>query len=315
MNKIPIIQYLPLTRPKATERYTRALNKSDVMVILDLEDSAQNPFNIKKTDQLKIQARNGLDSISKKSSFKPSCNTYIRINAINTKYFEDDIQSVISACKNNLNLTGIFVPKVENYMTIKEINNRLSVVERKLEVIPMIETIEGMKNLPNILENDQNNDLFSRIHYGHFDYCLDAQIWPFSDPFHIEFWEIIKTVASLMLTYKKTYIHTPFPFPKNESLFWASSFYLKKLFPSLDIWICTLNSELSLSNQPDKIMPFNLVHSDISSDNLIKEAKIICNNFLSGRANKRSFSVSNDRFIPPHQYFAAEKYLKNLEIQ
>jgi citrate lyase beta subunit len=126
MNKIPIMQYFPLTRSKATERYTKTLNKSNVMVILDLEDSAQNPFNIIETDQLKIQASNGLESISKNSNFTPSCNTYIRINAINKEYFEDDIQSVITACNNNIGLTSIFVPKVESYLSLKKINNKLS---------------------------------------------------------------------------------------------------------------------------------------------------------------------------------------------
>jgi hypothetical protein len=311
MNTIPIIQYLPLTRPKATERFAKKLNKSNVMVILDLEDSAQNPFSIEETNKLKIQARCGLDLISKSSTFIPSCKTYVRINSINTKYFEEDIQSVISA-GNNMNITGIFVPKVEDYLTIKKINNKLSETNRKLEIIPMIETTEGMRNLSSILDSDKDNNLFSRIHYGHFDYCLDAQIWPFSDPFHFEFWEIIKTVASLLFNNNKTYIHSPFPFPNNEKLFWASSFYLKKLFPTLDIWICTLNSELSLSNQPDKILPLDFIEYDSSTKNLTNEAKIICDNFLSGRANKRSFSVFDDRFIPPHQYFAAKEYLKNI---
>ena len=45
MNKIPIIQYLPLTRPKAVKLYVKKLNKSNVMTILDLEDSAQNIFD------------------------------------------------------------------------------------------------------------------------------------------------------------------------------------------------------------------------------------------------------------------------------
>lgn len=314
MNPIPIIQYLPLTRPKATERFAKKLNKSNVMVILDLEDSAQNPFSIKETNKLKIQARCGLESISKSSTFIPSCKTYVRINSINTKYFEEDIQSVISA-SNHLDLAGIFAPKIEDYLTIKKIHNKLSEINRKIEIIPMIETIKGMRNLSNILESDKDNNLFSRIHYGHFDYCLDAQIWPFSDPFHFEFWKIIKTVAGLVLKSNKTYIHTPFPFPNNERLFWASSFYLKKLFPSLDIWISTLNSELSLSNQPDTILPLDFINYESSNKNLVNEAKIICDNFLSGRANKRSFSVYDDRFIPPHQYFAAKEFLKNIKNQ
>jgi len=315
MNKIPIIQYLPLTRPKATKLFTRRLNNSNIMAILDLEDSAQNPFSLEKTDQLKIQARNGLDSISKDLSFKPKCKTYLRINGLNTKYFEDDIKAAISAFKNNIAISGIFVPKVEDYFSIQEINNRFSHLDFNLEIIPMIETMEGINNLPSILESDKKKNIFSRIHYGHFDYCFDAKVWPFTDPYHKEFWEVIKNVAELVEKHKKTYIHTPFPFPENENLFWASSFYLKELFPALDIWICTLNSELSLSSQPD-IAPSLLFNDyDTSHTNQLKEAKVICKDFLSGKANKRSFSVSNGRFIPPHQYYAAQNYLMNLKLK
>jgi len=106
MNKIPVIQYLPLTRPKATKLFTKRLNNLNIMVILDLEDSAQDPFSIENTDQLKIQARNGLDSISKDSSFKPKCKTYLRINGLNTKYFEDDIYNYLEE-----------VPKIKPYLT------------------------------------------------------------------------------------------------------------------------------------------------------------------------------------------------------
>ena len=158
----------------------------------------------------------------------------------------------------------------------------------------------------------KDSNLFKRIHYGHFDYCLDAKIWPFTDPIHSDFWDIIKPIAELIQSYNKTYIHTPFPFPKDESLFWASSFYIKTLFPSLDIWICTLNSELSLSKQPSEIIPLEIVNPDVSKTYLIDEANKICADFLDGRANKRSFSVSDNRFIPPHQYFAAKNYLQSL---
>ena len=45
--------------------------------------------------------------------------------------------------------------------------------------------------------------------------------------------------------------------------------------------------------------------------NLRKLAVEIIKDFEANRANKRSFGVSNNRFIPPHQYFAAQNYLKH----
>ena len=39
--------------------------------------------------------------------------------------------------------------------------------------------------------NEKVFDLFSKVHYGHFDYCLDSELWPFQDPYHTEYWNII----------------------------------------------------------------------------------------------------------------------------
>ena len=52
-----LIQYLPLTHPKATMRFMKRLNNAGVMSILDLEDSAQDPFDEAKTSELKISSR------------------------------------------------------------------------------------------------------------------------------------------------------------------------------------------------------------------------------------------------------------------
>ena len=88
MTKLPVIQYLPLTRPRATARLAKQLAGSGVMSILDLEDSAQDPFDIGVTRELKREARNGLLRISKKRDWSASARMYIRINATSTDFFE-----------------------------------------------------------------------------------------------------------------------------------------------------------------------------------------------------------------------------------
>ena len=49
MSDIAVIQYLPLTHPRATLRFVKKLNAKGVMSILDLEDSTQDPFDIEYT--------------------------------------------------------------------------------------------------------------------------------------------------------------------------------------------------------------------------------------------------------------------------
>ncbi len=313
MKKIPLIQYLPLTRPKAAKLFLKKLHKAKVMSILDLEDSAQDPFSKSKTAKLKVLARDGLELISKDTGIFYTSKVYIRINSIDSAFYNNDVNSVISAYENGMQISGVFLPKVENYSCIEDLTRKLSIVNKKVEIVAMIETVEGLNNLEEILNLDAKNEYISRVHYGHFDYCLDAKIWPFLDPIHNDFWSVVEKVVKLVQISNKTYIHTPFPFTKNEKLFWDSSFHLKNLYPMLDIWICTLNSELSLSSQPSKVTNLEISHPNFSKSFLINEANKICKNFLEGRANKRSFSVSDERFIPPHQYFAAMNYLEKIQ--
>ena len=319
MRDLNIIQYLPLTHPRATLRFVKRLNAAGVMTILDLEDSAQDPFDKDITRTLKIDARNNfLELVNSKSWLGDKFDQpiYVRVNSINTEFFEEDINTVLKIFDSGFPITGIFLPMVESYDQIEKTHSLLTAHRQDnnsfLEIVPMIETKAGMVNLNTMLESDKVDSKFSKVHYGHFDYCLDAKLWPFPDPQHDTFWQLIEPMIDLILDHKKTYIHTPFPFPNDSSLFWAASRHLQTLYPSKDIWVCTLDSELSLSQKTDNNKKLNISSPDTSDKFCINEAEMIRNNFLDGRANRRSFGVSNNRFIPPHQFFAAEEYLKKI---
>jgi len=318
MNDIKIIQYLPLTHPRATLKFVKRLDAKGIMTILDLEDSAQDPFDKNKSRDLKINARNNfLKLVNSKEwigdEFKNP--VYVRVNSSSTEFFEDDITIVSKILKSGFPISGIFLPMVESYreieQTISFLSNHNS--DKPLEIIPMIETLKGMEGLQTLLEYDQSKNNFSKVHYGHFDYCLDANLWPFPDPDQSTFWDLVIPMVELILSHNKTYVHTPFPFPNNSNLFWAASRHLIKLFPNKDIWVCTLNSELSISKEDKNRTTLQINDENISMEEMIKEAKLIKKQFLEGRANRRSFGISDHRFIPPHQYFAAEYFLKNFK--
>ena len=87
--------------------------------------------------------------------------------------------------------------------------------------------------------------------------------------------------------------------------------FMKKRYSSNSIVFCTLNAELSLSEQTDE-NKIEFIEYPRDEANLRKLAVEIIKDFEANRANKRSFGVSNNRFIPPHQYFAAQNYLKHI---
>ncbi len=304
-----IIQYLPLTRPRATRRFFNKLNKKGVHAIFDLEDSAQDPFDLEKTKLLKEEARKGLIGISETFNDALESKIYIRINSRSSEFFKKDIECIVEAISRGMPIDGLFLPKVESYSTVEEIDETFNRHQIKLDLVPMIETSIGYDKLETILHSDLHSNLINKVHYGHFDYCLDSDLWPFPDPFHEEYWEIIMPIISLLNDFNKTYIHTPFPFPNNTELFWLSQLYLKSLILNLDFWACTLNLELSLSDCPLESNELELRKIKKNNTLLTQEAEQIVHDFYQGRASKRSFGVSSERFIPPHQVFAAKKYL------
>ena len=68
-------------------RFVKKLNAAGVMTILDLEDSAQDPFDKDITRTLKINARdNFLDLVNSKTWVGDEFDQpiYVRVNSINT---------------------------------------------------------------------------------------------------------------------------------------------------------------------------------------------------------------------------------------
>lgn len=305
-----LLQYLPLTRPLAVKALSKKLDKNNVMLILDLEDSIQDPFSESKTKILKENARKNLYWLSKKKNQIYAKNKiFVRINSIETIYFRKDLEIIKKIIlEDQLLISGLFLPKIENYKQITTIQNYFN-INKNLLYVPIIETKQGMINLESILKNDKDNNYIYAIHYGHFDYCLDIQAWPFPDPFHNEFWEIVNKVTTLAIKYKKIYIHTPFPFLKNKKIFWGSEAHLKSRYKELKYFLTSINIDISLSKKPLDLKKFKIKKMSNSRDYQIYFAKKIIRIFTSNKVNKRSFAISDKRFIPPHQYLMAKSFL------
>ena len=301
-----LIQYLPLTHTRATFRMVHKLSKNNVICILDLEDSAQDPFSLKNTQIIKSQARDKLIEYVNSDRFDRNIKTklYIRINGRHTPYFQSDLELINSLLNKDFPLEGLFIPKTEDLSDLILVDK---IVDTKLELVPMIETKQGFDNIDAIL----NTDLVNLFHYGHFDFALDIGQWPFLDPNHSAYWNMIDALIIKASQLKKSYVHTPFPFPSNHELFWNMVHFMQDKYTLDKIYFCTLNAELSLSNPKNRNTKINFIEYPTSKEALTNEANKIIHDYEEGRANKRSFGQSNDRFIPPHQYNDAKNFLDN----
>ena len=100
-----------------------------------------------------------------KKKFKYS-NIFLRINGIKSKFYEDDIKSLDKNLNKNLNIKGIFIPKIEEYSSLLKINKILKLKKKKIKLIPIIESKKGYNNLEKILAADRKNKLILEYTMG-----------------------------------------------------------------------------------------------------------------------------------------------------
>ena len=294
MKNLNIFLYICLVRYKALNHILKKFKKHNISLILDMEDSAQDIFDHENTINLKRQSREGLLYLNERDILK-DINTFVRINSENSEFYKDDIKTVKKAINDKPYINGIFLPKVEEYDQIKNCYDKISITEeRKISIVPIIETMKG----------------FKYVHYGHYDYCLDSSFWPFPEPYHLDYWELIDRISNKIYDHKRKYIHTPFPLIENENIYWSSIHLMRDKLSIDEVNLSLVNIDMNYIELPEKIKKVKL--KKISKDPNYKKifAEKIINEYLSNKSKNKSFSLSRNRFIPPHLYLAAKKFLK-----
>ncbi|MRG84831.1 HpcH/HpaI aldolase/citrate lyase family protein [Salinibacillus xinjiangensis] len=132
--------------------------------IFDLEDSVSNQD--KKMARIKVSRM--------VQSFKQNRN-YIRVNAISTEYFLDDLYETVTE-----GLSGIVLPKVNAKNDIVIVDYLLSAVERKIglkegtiSVVPIIENALGLRNA---FEIATSSERVKQLAFGAEDFMLDLNV-------------------------------------------------------------------------------------------------------------------------------------------
>tara|TARA_B100000787_G_scaffold170280_1_gene165631 strand:+ start:2402 stop:3298 length:897 start_codon:yes stop_codon:yes gene_type:complete len=297
-------------RHKALNHILKKFKQHNISLILDMEDSAQDLFDRENTINLKKQSREGLLYLNDKDILK-GIKTFVRINSENTEFYEQDIETLKKAINDKPYVNGVFLPKVEEYSQIKNCYDLISNSKKNnFSIIPIIETQKGLNNLEDILSKDKDNNIIEYVHYGHYDYCLDSSFWPFPEPYHISYWELIKDVSIKIFNYDKKYIHTPFPLIENENIYWSSIHRMRDKLSINEINLSLVNIDMNYINQPEIIREVKL--KNISNDYNYKKkfAEKIISEYLNNKSKNKSFSLSRNRFIPPHLYLGAKKFLK-----
>ncbi len=133
--------YIPGNNPSMIQN--ASIYNADSL-IFDLEDS----IPISEKDSARYLVRNALEMID-----FGDCEITVRINSYETKYFQEDLEAIISS-----KLDGILLPKTESFETliaidqeVTRLENERNVPKGKIRLMPIIETAAGVLSIEKIV--------------------------------------------------------------------------------------------------------------------------------------------------------------------
>lgn len=279
---------------------------SDAVVCFDFEDGIMNPLNAEMNSLLKENAREDFIRLyalinNSKQKFKIG----VRLNNNNTPDFEKDLIAI-----QNKTFHSIFIPKIEQCSDINLILEKLSLYNVEYEnLIPIIESKKGIENLDSIL---QSNPDIQKIAFGHCDYNLCLDVFPFFHQDSWEYWKWINVLIPICKKYGVQIINSPYLNTSNAKFFSSMLDYIlnKKKHFCGQVTLTTLQSELCRNIKPSNDIFTTLLdnRNQIAADNciavdLISEFEV--NNKLKG------LTKSKNKLISPQEYLAAKHFIND----
>jgi citrate lyase subunit beta / citryl-CoA lyase len=135
------------------------------VLIYDLEDAV----SINQKQMAREMVREEISSLTISNFTK-----YVRINAINTPFFHDDLHEVVVE-----NINGIMLPKAESAQDLIFLNGIISQMEKKrgipegsIKIIPLIESAIGLYRAFDIATSVKR---INRLAFGSMDFILDIK--------------------------------------------------------------------------------------------------------------------------------------------
>jgi len=296
-------QYISaVIEPPILLRYTNDIIKH-ANIILDLEDAVWDVNDKENTKNLKKIARKNLHTLFTQS---PKLKTGLRINSIHSEEFIKDIELLKNL--EDVNWDTLVFPKIESTKDLTVYFDALKGINFQ-EVIICIESTRGVKNLTKILETNSFSKM-SKVQFGHFDYFLDAGIFPIPSQNEIAFWDVCKSLIETIESQGYSYSHTPLKSLCDQRLMHSVIGKLNILC-SKSFGLATINKDQSLqilNYNESEYEPLSISKSNYNKTNY---ANAIIRQFTEVKNKKFSFyhDTQNNRFIPPQEYLGAKIFI------
>jgi citrate lyase beta subunit len=297
-------------------RLVRRIERRGVLVVFDLEDTHWIPTDAALTTELRRRARLDLAALldsrpAAESSFG------VKISAFGTQDGDRDLAMLAAIAPRHRPHT-IVLPKVESAATVEAF---LRVCESEGitcdEVVPLIETARGVDLVDDLLRElaaANPGPSVRRLMYGANDYCLDSGRWPFWSQDELGFWETVQVLVRAIEARGFGYVHTPFAGLHAPAEFTVAIQRLTAICHDR-FTISTLDEAQTVAalaaREGSQATPDALRSEMLSDAQALALAHRVVKLFDERRRRDHGFVVDerDGRFIPPHEYVAALRYI------
>ncbi|NOZ46381.1 MAG: hypothetical protein GXO79_06325 [Chlorobi bacterium] len=285
---------------ETTIEHIKKYAENNAILCFDFEDSIKHSEKQKYREYFKHIINNILPIL-------PSTRICLRIN--------NEIDETVKDLKtlSNCFIDSIILPKIESVEEIRKFEKLLA--ENNIsynEIIPTIESKTGLSNLELIVKTP--NPKIKRYGFGHCDYNLSINSFPFFHQNSIEYWKWIKHLYSVLKPRELSILNSPYLELDNYSFYKSMLHYLYSIFGD-DVAQTTLTIKqtkiLNQVNKENDYIPFEkLIKHRLDLKVSIKDAEQIISSFEKNR-NQKAFSIlEKDKvLISPQEYIAAKNYV------
>lgn len=310
------VQFLSALKPEVMLRMIRRMTTSDAIMVIDLEDALWDVVSPERTAKLKQQGRNDLVNFARKfpQTFRQR-QIGVRLNRLGAEFLSD-VESLVQIA-GVATFDTVVLTKIESRNDLGACIERLTtnhIAYRNL--VPIIETQAGIRNLDEILHEAQRQNI-RHVVYGHYDFSLDAGHFPFLEFDESAFWEHVTPIIKRIEAEQLCYIHPPF-FQMNDDARFTDSIRRLRDICKRPFGIITITErqtrrchELAQWNSDLGRLPLRNA-GFCSPEELGQSAQAITRSFEKNRRPSVSFAIDPEsgRFISPHVYLAAVRYLE-----
>ena len=289
--------------------HIKKYNEMGSIICFDLEDGIDNWINVEENDLLKNVHKRILNELLIKIQEEITCiRIGIRINSFSSFYHHSDIEFLAKFT----NINSIIIPKVENAFEFNQTLEYIKLNQVKFnEILPLIESKKGIENLSEIINVDKQ---IKKLGFGHCDYNLDINEFPFFHQDTGEYWKWVEKILADLQPSNIKFINSAYLDLENSDFFLSILSHLNFLtnqnfgqfsLTSIQSKIC---QTFNYSKIPIDDITINRLNLGFSKSDLEK----FINKFENENDGK-AFTICSQKkhLMSPQEYCSAKLHLQN----